>query len=215
MPGKPRPRPDRGGGRRDGAGRAGRDERAALPDVTEPMVRLGTIVGPHGIRGAVRVKTYTEDPMNIAAYGPVYDRAGRRRLDLRVLGPAKAGALVAIAGIADRDAAEALRGLDLHVPRSALPALADADEFYNADLIGLLAEDPDGRPLGRVTDVQDFGAGPLLEIRGAADLLLPFTQETVPVVDLAGGRLQVVPPTEVSPEPDDGDGTGDRPEAGE
>lgn len=231
MPGKrPRQRPDRaaaarpGAGRRDavarpvGAARPQPDGQAgAQPDVTPlvsgPLVRLGTIVGPHGIKGAVRVKTFTEDPMSIAAYGPVYDRAGRRRLDLQVVGPAKAGAVVRVAGVADRDGAEALRGLDLFVPRAALPAPADAEEFYHADLIGLLAEDAQGNPLGRVADVQDFGAGPILEIRGEAELLLPFTRETVPQVDLASGRLQVVPPAEVMAGDSDGEGNGERPEA--
>ena len=125
---------------------------AVAQSVQEPMVRLGTIVGPHGIRGAVRVKTYTEDPMSIAAYGPVFDRAGARRFALRVLGPAKAGALAVIDGVSDRNAAEAMRGLDLYVPRHALPETADEDEFYNADLIGLQVEDMAGRPLGRVCD---------------------------------------------------------------
>lgn len=136
--------------------------------------------------------------MDIAAYGPVFDRSGGRRLELRVIGPAKAGALVKIAGVEDRDAAEGLRGLELHVPRSALPALQDAEEFYQADLIGMAAEGPAGEALGRVVAVQDFGAGPVLEIRGpAGELLLPFTREVVPLVDLQARRLQVVPPAVV------------------
>ena len=179
---------------------------AVAQSVQEPMVRLGTIVGPHGIRGAVRVKTYTEDPMSIAAYGPVFDRAGARRFALRVLGPAKAGALAVIDGVSDRNAAEAMRGLDLYVPRHALPETADEDEFYNADLIGLQVEDMAGRPLGRVCDVADHGAGPILDIRGDADLLLPFTREAVPVVDLAAGRLQVVVPAELPPEDEPAEG---------
>lgn len=225
MPGKrPRPRPDRaaaarpGTVRRDAVARPAAGGAETVPLVPGPFVRLGSIVGPHGIRGAVRVKTFTEDPMSIAAYGPVYDRGGRRRLDLAVIGPAKAGALVRIAGVADRDAAEALRGLDLFVPRAALPEPEDAEEFYHADLIGLVAEDAQGKPLGRVADVQDFGAGPILEIRGDVELLLPFTRDTVPVVDLAAGRLRVVPPAETvagdGGEADADGGEADRAEAG-
>lgn len=162
------------------------------------LVRLGRIVGPHGVRGAVRVKCFTGDPMDIAAYGPLLDATGRRRLELRVIAPAKGGVLAKIAGIADRDAAEALRGLDLHVPRRALPPSDDSEEFYHADLIGLAVEDADGRPLGRVVAVQDFGAGPLLEVRGdGRELLLPFTRDAVPVIDLPAGRVQVVPPAMV------------------
>jgi len=168
------------------------------------LVRLGTIVGPHGVRGAVRVKCFTEDPMDIDAYGPLCDAGARRHLELRVLGPAKAGVLAKVAGVTDRDAAEALRGFDLHVPRAALPPVEDPEEFYHADLVGLAVEQADGTMLGRIVAVQDFGAGPLLEVRGdAGELLLPFTREVVPVIDLAAGRVQAVPPVAVGdPEPE-------------
>lgn len=184
---------------------------AGAPD--ERLLHLGTIVGPHGVRGAVRVRCFTEDPMDIAAYGPLTDRSGRRRLELRVIGPARAGVLVKIAGVEDRDAAEALRGLDLFVPRSALPPLDDEEEFYQADLIGLEVTGPQGEALGRVAEVLDYGAGPILSVRGpAGELLLPFTREVVPVVDLAAGRLQAVPPPVVEPDGPEGDASPERPD---
>jgi len=156
------------------------------------------VVGAHGVRGLVRIKSFTEAPGDIAAYGPLSDEAGARSFAVRVTGEAKGAILAAIAGVADRDAAEALKGTRLYVDRAALPVPVDAEEFYHADLIGLMAEDRAGRALGRVVAVHNFGAGDLLEIapEGGQSLLLPFTKAAVPEVDLAGGRLVVEPPAE-------------------
>jgi len=161
-------------------------------------VCLGVVVGAHGVRGLVRIKSFTEAPGDIAAYGPLSDEAGARSFAVRVTGEAKGAILAAIAGVADRDAAEALKGTRLYVDRAALPVPVDAEEFYHADLIGLMAEDRAGRALGRVVAVHNFGAGDLLEIapEGGQSLLLPFTKAAVPEVDLAGGRLVVEPPAE-------------------
>ena len=164
------------------------------------------MAGAHGVRGLVRIKSFTAEPAAIAGYGPLRDESGDRRFELEVLGqaPGKRAAdvvLARIAGVNDRDAAEALRGVRLYVERSALPQSAEAEEYYYADLIGLRCEDPDGAPLGRVEAVHDFGASDLLELsteagtgRKAGTALVPFTREVVPVVDLAGGYLVVDPP---------------------
>jgi 16S rRNA processing protein RimM len=155
---------------------------------------LGIITAPHGVKGLVRVKSFTAEPDAIAAYGPLEDEAGRR-LALSFIGAAKGVQLARIAGVEDRDAAERLKGVRLYLPRAALPATED-EEYYHADLLGLAAELPDGTRLGEVRAIYGFGAGDSIEIArpGAAPLLVPFTRAAVPVVDLAHGRIVVDPP---------------------
>lgn len=166
-------------------------------------VLVGIVVGAQGVRGRVRIKSFTEDPMAIGAYGAVSDEAGKRSFTLRAIGLSRGAVLADIAGIADRNAAEALKGTRLYVERSALGGTEDG-EYFQADLIGLAAEDGNGKALGRVKAVFDFGAGPLLELellKGGTQMLT-FTDAVVPVVDVAGGRIVVVPPVEVEAEPD-------------
>ena len=159
-------------------------------------ILLGQFGRPHGVRGLVRVQSFTADPSGIAAYGPVSDEAGTRTFRLRVVQPGEMP-VVAVEGVADREAAAKLTGTRLYVARDRLPAPAE-DEFYHADLIGLAVEDASGQRLGTIAAVSDHGAGAFLEIEtGAQPLLLPFTRAAVPVVDLAGGRVVIVPPAEV------------------
>jgi 16S rRNA processing protein RimM len=170
-------------------------------------VLVGAIVGAHGVRGQVRIRCFTEEPSAVTAYGPLSDESGSRSFQATVMGRIKDGVIARIDGIADRAAAEALRGLRLYVPRSALPAIA-ADEYYRVDLIGLRAELADGTSFGRVSDVRNFGAGDLLEIErtdGATELL-PFADRNVPVVDIAAGRVVVDPPVYVEARTDGADG---------
>lgn len=167
-------------------------------------VCVGAIAGARGLNGDVWVKSFTAAPEDVAAYGPVSDAAGLRRFTLRVVGHGSGGVIARIDGIADRTAAEAVKGIELFVERAALPAPAD-DEFYFADLIGLTAEradardeeapDESGRLIGRVDEVHDFGAGAVLEVRLAQGgvAMVPFTREAVPAVDLASGRLLIAP----------------------
>ncbi len=177
----------------------------------ESKVCLGVISGAHGIRGEVKIKAFGEDPLAIGAYGPLSDEAGGTTVEITKMRPNKGGLIARIAGVGDRTQAEALKGLKLYVARSALPE-AEENEYYHADLVGLSVELSDGKPMGQVIAVQDFGAGPMLEIRlsGSSQteakteaktaakaentLLAPFTRETVPEVDLAGGRLVLDPP---------------------
>ena len=118
-----------------------------------------------------------------------------RRFALTVSGQHKETVIVQVEGVGDRDAAEALRGTRFYVPRSALPE-PDDGAFYHADLIGLAVVTVSGETLGRVTAMHDFGAGDLIEYVSADGVsrMLPFTEATVPEVDLAGGRLVVDPP---------------------
>ena len=170
-----------------------------------PRVCLGAIAGAHGVRGQVRIKAFTEVPEDLTAYGPLGDEAGRRRFRISLTGRSKGNLLAEIAGVTDRDAAEALRGTRLYVARDALPAPEDEETFYHADLIGLLAETPEGEALGRVRQIHNFGAGDVLEVvpedAGEARFL-PFTKAVVPKLDLAGGRLTVVPPAEAEAKPE-------------
>lgn len=164
-------------------------------------VCLGAVAGAHGVRGAVRIKPFTAEPEAVGSYGELSDESGERRFSLQVLGVAKAMVIARLGGVEDRDAAEALRGLRLYVARTALPEPAE-DEFYHADLIGLRVETEDERPFGRVRALYDFGAGDVIEIDpvgGGQPVVLPFTREAVPVVDLRAGRVVVVPPEGLLP----------------
>jgi 16S rRNA processing protein RimM len=189
-------------------------ETPPMPSATEghgaagdsARVCLGIITGAHGIRGRLRVKSFTADPEAIAGYGPLSDESGARRFDLELTGAQKGVLIARIKGIDDRNAAEALRGLRLYVARAALPE-PEADEFYETDLIGLEATHEDGSACGTIRAVNDFGAGASLEIEDQAGqtLLVPFTNAAVPVVDIANKRVVVVPPTVLESSPRDSD----------
>lgn len=169
-------------------------------------ILLGRIAGAHGVRGELRVRSFTGEPADIASYGPLEDAKGERRFALTVRGSVRGSELIArIAGIDDRNAAEALKGTELYVDRDRLPPTATDGEYYEADLVGLRVEAQDRAAIGTVRSVADFGAGPVLEIAktGGGELYLAFTDAMVPVVDVAGGRLVVVPPIEVEVRPED------------
>jgi 16S rRNA processing protein RimM len=164
-------------------------------------VCVGVIVGAHGVKGAVRIKSFTARATDVAAYGAVGDEPGGRVFRLTVLSESKGVVQARIDGVGDRNGAEALRGQRLYVERSALPPPAE-EEFYYSDLVGLTAVLLDGRELGRVKAVFDFGGGDVVEIQGpTGTAMFPFTRAVVPVVDIAGGRLVVEPPVEVEGEP--------------
>jgi 16S rRNA processing protein RimM len=158
---------------------------------------LGQIGAPHGVRGEVRLHSFTADPTAIASYGPLESEDGRI-FEIESLRPAKHALVARLSGIADRDAAERLANTKLYVPRERLPEPAETDEFYHADLIGLRAVDYAGRECGTVVAVHNFGAGDLIELRApdsAQTELLPFDAVTVPEIDIAHGRLVVERPT--------------------
>jgi 16S rRNA processing protein RimM len=158
-------------------------------------VLMGVITGAHGIRGEVRVRSFAADPRAIASYGPLEDKAGKRRFTLRVTGGLEDRLIAAVEGVATRDEAERLKGTELHIPRGALPAAED-EEFYHADLVGLEVRLEDGTRFGRVAAVHEFGAGDSLEIARAegGEILVPFTRRAVPEVNIAGGYLVLDPP---------------------
>ena len=168
----------------------------------EEKVCVGAIAGVRGLKGEVRIKSFTADPDDIAAYGPVSTEDGKRTYRINVTARAKGLIIARLDGIEDRDAAEALKGTRLYVPRSVLPEPDDGD-FYHADLIGLKAETENGESLGTVKAVHNFGAGDIIEITDESgggpgeekeDLMVPFTAALVPEVDLTEGRIVVAPP---------------------
>jgi 16S rRNA processing protein RimM len=163
--------------------------------MADKHICVGVVTGPHGVTGAVRIKSFTAIPEDIAAYGPLTDESGRQSFELRLVGAAKGVLIGRLGDVADRNRAEALRGLRLYLPRTALPP-PEPEEYYHADLIGLDVVLRDGTLLGQVRAVHDFGAGDSLEVvrSGAPPVMVPFTRAVVPVVDIAGGRLVVEPP---------------------
>ena len=176
--------------------------------MAERRVLVGVIGRPHGVHGLVHVTSYTADPAALARYGPLEDQKGARyRLEWAGEGRARLTLLSAEGErpVADRATAALLTNRRLYVPREVLPAPGD-EEFYLADLIGLVAFDEAGTALGRVSAVHDYGAGASLEI---GPLLVPFTRAAVPEIDLAAGRIIVAPPssTEAASTEVPGDGT--------
>jgi 16S rRNA processing protein RimM len=158
-------------------------------------VCVGEIGAAHGVRGEVRLRSFTAVPEAIAQYGPL-EAVDGRMFEIAALRPAKDHFVARFAGIGDRDAAARLARLKLYVPRERLPAAAD-DEFYHADLIGLAVMDRQGNALGTVTAVHNFGAGDLIEVRpdaGGETTMVPFNATSVPEVDMAAGRIVIDPP---------------------
>ncbi len=154
-------------------------------------VCLGRVVGAKGLKGELRVRAYTERPRDLAAYGPVEDETGGRSFALSVVSETEGGAVVRLKGVADRTAAEKLKGMALYVPRAALPPLPEG-EYYQGDLIGLKAVDESGRGLGRVRAIRDHGAGAILEIE---DGLWPAG--AIVAVDLHAGKIVLTQPAEL------------------
>jgi 16S rRNA processing protein RimM len=161
-------------------------------------VCVGKIGAAHGVRGEVRVFVYTEDPLAIRGYGALEDESGARKFEVVSARAGNGHLVVRFKGIDDRNVAETLTHTRLYVPRERLPEQKDNDKFYQADLIGLRVETKTGETLGEVIAVPNYGASDLLEIRPAKrgeNILIPFIDEFVPVVDVEGGRIVVDPPS--------------------
>jgi 16S rRNA processing protein RimM len=161
----------------------------------DTLILLGVIGAAHGIKGEVRIKAFTGDPLAIADYGPLTDDKGRR-FEIAEVRPAKEVVVARIKGITSREAAESLNGVNLFVARDQIPAPEDEDEFLQADLIGCAVVDPDGAVLGTVTAVANYGAGDLLDIAtpDGRSVLMPFTKAFAPAIDIAARRIEAYPP---------------------
>jgi 16S rRNA processing protein RimM len=166
---------------------------------------IARIGAAHGVRGAVKLWTFTDDPLAVKSYGPLTTKDGARQFEVTQAREAKDHLVATLKGITTREEAERLNGIELYVARDQLPA-TDDDEYYHADLIGLAAVNAANEPLGRVIAIHNFGAGDIIEIAPpqGTSLLLPFTNAVVPTVDLAAGRVVIELPDEIE---------GDGPEA--
>jgi 16S rRNA processing protein RimM len=159
------------------------------------VARIGAA---HGVRGAVKLWPFTEDPLAVMDYGPLMTKDGARQFEVTHARPAKDHLVAMFKGVATREDAERLNGIELYVAREKLPA-TDEDEYYHADLIGLAAVNAANEPIGRVLAIHNFGAGDIIEIAppSGPTLLLPFTNAVVPTVDLANGRVVIELPREI------------------
>jgi len=159
---------------------------------------IARIGAAHGVRGAVKLWTFTEDPLAVKAYGPLLTKDGARSFEVATAREAKGHLVATFKGVATREDAERLNGIELYIAREKLP-VTDENEYYHADLIGLAAVTPAGEPLGRVIAIHNFGAGDIIEIAppNGATLLLPFTNAVVPSVDLISGRVTIALPEEI------------------
>jgi 16S rRNA processing protein RimM len=162
------------------------------------VARIGAA---HGVRGAVKLWTFTEDPLAVQRYGPLLTKDGARSFEIAQLREAKDHLVATFKGVATRNDAEKLNGIELYIPREKLPETDDG-EYYYADLIGLAAVDAANEPIGRVIAIHNFGAGDIIEIAPpkGATMLLPFTNAVVPTVDIEGGRVVIELPQEIEGE---------------
>lgn len=171
----------------------------------DTRVCVAQIGAAHGLKGKVRLRSFTQEPGDFATYGPLETEDGSRRLTIEDVRVDKDAFVATFEEIGDRNAAEALRNVNLYIDRDLLPAVEEDDTFYCADLVGLSAVTRDKAAFGEVIAVRNFGAGDLLEIRrgDGSTYLLPFTENAVPEIDLAGGTIVVDPPRD-SPESEKG-----------
>ena len=161
-------------------------------------VCIARIGAAHGVRGAVKLWTFTEDPFAVLDYGPLSTKDGARQFKVSNARQAKDHLVATLQGVTTRNDAEKLNGVELYVPRDKLPPAEDG-EYYHADLIGLDAVTTGGEAIGRVVAIYNFGAGDIIEIAppSGPTLLLPFTNAVVPTVDIAGGRVVIDLPGEI------------------
>jgi 16S rRNA processing protein RimM len=172
-------------------------------------IRVARIGAAHGVRGEVKLWPFTQEPLAVASYGPLQTEDGTQAFEIEALRPGKDYLVARIAGIDSREAAEKLTNLDLFVPRERLPKIEEADTFYHADLIGLAAVTAEGKTLGTVSAMHNFGAGDIIEIAtvgGDQTLMLSFTDAIVPEIDMTARKIVVVPPAETSIPPLEGEG---------
>ena len=167
--------------------------------MTTAQICVARIGAPHGVRGQVRLWTFTEDPYAVLDYGPLATKDGKRTVEIDNVREAKGHLVATLKGIATREDAERLNGIELYIAREKLPD-TDENEYYHADLIGLAAVTSAGEPLGRVAAIHNFGAGDIIEIAppSGSTMLLPFTNAVVPTVDLANGRVVIELPDEIA-----------------
>ncbi|MCP4394806.1 MAG: 16S rRNA processing protein RimM [Alphaproteobacteria bacterium] len=163
------------------------------------MICVGVIKGSHGVKGDVKLKSFTDNPRDITSFGVLQNERGNKTFSLTIIGKTKDGLRAHIEGIDDKDAADELKGTELFVSRDILPKIEDENEFYHADLIGLSVtikseDEGEEEKQGTLTKVHDFGAGDVLEIdtTDGETILVPFNDDSVPEIDIKGGKIVVI-----------------------
>src|SRR4030088_3172605 len=176
--------------------------------MSSSQICVARIGAAHGVRGAVKLWTFTEDPLAVKCYGPLVTKDGARHFEVPHAREAKGHLVATLKGVATREDAERLNGVELYIARDKLPA-TEEDEYYHDDLIGLAAVAPGNPPPGRAGASHDSGPADITEIAPphVATLLLPFTNAVVPSVDLAGGRVVIELPAEIDGDTPEDTGT--------
>lgn len=165
------------------------------------LLAVGVVSGAHGIKGQVKLRSYTANPDDILAYGALLNKEGTKRFEIRIDGGTKHGLIATFKGVKDRNAAELLKGTELFVDRATLPE-SDDDEFYYDDLIGLEVRDASGAVLGKVHALHDFGAGDILELTLSSTgkkEMYPFTRQNFPEINVADGFVLAELPEVLEP----------------
>ena len=167
-----------------------------INDNKTDKICVAKIVGVHGLRGLVKVKIFADDQNMLIETDDLSDKSGKNMFDFLRLSPNKDHYLGELSGIKDRTAAEGIKGVELYMPREALPEIADDDEFYHVDLIDMIVHDENDQVLGKIIAVQNFGAGDLLEIKPpkGASYFVPFTKQSVPKIDLENRIVHAILP---------------------
>lgn len=168
------------------------------------LILVGKITAPHGIRGQVKVASYTQNPENITAYGPLFNAKGEKLFELKITSGTNSSYIASIPGITSRNDAEKIIGTELYVPRSALP---ETDGYYYHDLIGLQVSSPEGELLGNVIAVHNFGAGDLLEVemKEGESEIYPFTHDFFPHIDIVAKQITLILPEIITTLPQEQD----------
>jgi 16S rRNA processing protein RimM len=169
-----------------------------IKGMDQNRICVGVVVGSHGLKGYVKIKSFMVFPKDIAAYGLLTDKNGKRSFNLDLISNNKKGLVAKLSGVTDRNASEAMRGVELYLSRDLLPKLED-DEFYYTDLVGLKVENTNGETIGIVSMVDNYGAGEIIEVdlQDGGTEMYKISQEVVPEIDMENGRIVVDPPIDV------------------
>lgn len=159
---------------------------------------VGVIVAPHGIKGEVKIHSYTEQAEDLTAYGPIYNQSGTKTFRVKIKHVKGDAVIASLEGYPDRNSIETLRGMKLYIPREALPE-PEEEEFYHEDLLNMKVVLPDATSFGTVKAIYNFGAGDVMEIALASGKteLLPFTKAVFPVINFKEGFLEAHLPQEL------------------
>ncbi|MEE2745718.1 MAG: ribosome maturation factor RimM [Pseudomonadota bacterium] len=164
----------------------------------ENRICVGVVTGPHGLNGAVKIKSYMVSKEDIAAFGPVTDKTGKSTYNVQLKSSNNRNLIAELSGVEDRDASESIVGTELYLPRNVLPKLAD-NEFYYSDLLGLTVTDTEGQLIGKISLIDNYGAGEVMEVnlKEGGTRMFRMSREVVPEINLRKGQVIINPPDEI------------------